>query len=190
MDFLEPRLRFPASMVGVRGTPNVTLTYAQSVLGAKCVNILVSQDILRISYRFVQVSANELRHVEAQRLEKNSGSCTNTGRPMNSKSSLNQCKSVHEFFFDSYHCKVKGLDGCICGPIASERQLISGEASWKASFWSEVVSSCLWGGSESHVNTGERNKRCIAAVHKFPGKGTRSSSFHVVLWTLELWIWD
>ena len=51
VDFLEPRLRFPASVVGVRGTPNVTLTYAQS------------------------------------------------------------------------------LDGCICGPIASERQLISGEDS-------------------------------------------------------------
>ena len=32
VDFLEPRLRFPASVVGARGTPNVTLTYAQSIL--------------------------------------------------------------------------------------------------------------------------------------------------------------
>ncbi len=51
VDFLEPRLRFPASVVGVRGTPNVTLTYAQSVLGAKCVKNLISQwlqDILWI----------------------------------------------------------------------------------------------------------------------------------------------
>lgn len=32
VDFLEPRLRFPASVVGARGAPNVTLTYAQSIL--------------------------------------------------------------------------------------------------------------------------------------------------------------
>lgn len=36
VDFLEPRLRFPASVVGARGTPNVTLTYAQSIDGCLC----------------------------------------------------------------------------------------------------------------------------------------------------------
>ena len=121
VDFLEPRLRFPASVVGARGAPNVTLTYAQSILDFH----------ITCSYFFL-MSGCGIKDLKWRGLVR-------TGTNMNQQngSALLQW--------------LKGIDGCLCGPITSERQLISGEAPWRQNTQSpQTKFSCGCRISNSH----------------------------------------